>query len=185
MLNDPTPEQFARDRDWRARAARRYADKRAGERRSIPTPEGAFSRANGEALARLQRRAGIPVKKPAKTPKRRSSDGPWRDACIAAYGDRCIVPGCGDRAIEMDHIKPRAQGGRSVVENGLPLCGSWSRTIDGGHHLAKTQGRLRFRPEWLTAAQQTYLAQIGWVDWDEEGQPFGEGWRHFEERTAS
>lgn len=166
MATDPTPEALARDRAWRAEAARRYA-----------------MNATRKPLQRRPLERTPAKAKPARRAPRRN-DGPWREACIVAYGERCAVPGCGERGVEMDHIKPRGQGGQSVVENGIPLCGPFSSTTPGGHHLAKTEGRLRFRPEWLTPAQQTYLATLRWVDWDEDGQPFGEGWRHFTERTA-
>lgn len=76
----------------------------------------------------------------------------------------------------MDHMKPRSQQGRSDVENGLPLC----RT----HHEAKTSGTLQIRFEWLTTEQVTYLAEIGWVAWDADGQPSGEGWKHFAPRQS-
>lgn len=110
------------------------------------------------------------------------NDGPWRKECEAAYGTKCVV--CGDRSIEMDHVKPRAQGGRSVVENGIPLCGPWSRSVAGGHHDMKTRGELLFQHSWFTDEQRAYLAKIHWVDWDEDGRPFGEGWRHFDERSG-
>lgn len=95
----------------------------------------------------------------------------------------CIVPGCGSRDIEMDHIKPRGQGGKSVVENGIPLCGAWSKTVPGGHHQLKTDGVLKFEWAWLTPEQRTYLASIGWIDWDEDGNPVGNGLRHFNARS--
>ena len=76
----------------------------------------------------------------------------------------------------MDHLKPRSQGGPSVVENGLPLC----RT----HHEAKTSGTLQIRYEWLTDAQRAFLAADGWVDWDADGLPFGHGYRHFAPRPS-
>lgn len=150
----PSPKDFERDREWRASAAKKYAQKPRTPRTRAPS-------------------------------KARRNDAPWRAACEAVYGTVCIVPGCGSRAIEMDHIKPRAQGGKSVVPNGIPLCGQWSRTVPGGHHGMKTAGTMRFEWAWLTPEQRTYLASINWVDWDEAGKPFGEGLRHFEERRGT
>jgi hypothetical protein len=49
----------------------------------------------------------------------------------------------------------------------------------------KTRGELLFSYEWFTVEQLAYLAKIHWVDWDEDGKPFGEGWRHFHERSGS
>lgn len=108
------------------------------------------------------------------------NDAAWRQACVEAYGARCVV--CGDPNIEMDHLIPRSQGGASVVENGLPLCGAWSRTVDGGHHGAKTAGLLFVRYSWLTSAQIEFLADQGWVVWDKRGRTSGRGFKHFAPR---
>jgi hypothetical protein len=105
------------------------------------------------------------------------NDARWGIACRELYGTRCVV--CGDANTEMDHIIPRSQGGPSVLENGLPLCGAWSSTVDGGHHGMKTAGALKIKHEWLTPAQVEFLSKSGWVTWDENGQPVGRGWRHF------
>lgn len=168
VLGEPTKGGMDRDREWRRRSAQRYAQKQREKGPHI------------SAVKEIQKRIGIPR---SKSPAR--NDGPWRKACIEVYGHTCIVPTCGSRDIEMDHIKPRSQGGESVVENGIPLCGPWSEIVDGGHHLMKTSGRIKFEWAWLTEAQRAYLAAIGWVDWDEDGKPFGEGWRHFTERTEN
>jgi hypothetical protein len=79
--------------------------------------------------------------------------------------------------MEVDHLQPRSQGGASVVENGLPLC--------RGHHAAKTAGRLRIDRGWLDPDQVAWLAEVGWVRWQADGQPQGRGWRHFEARGGS
>lgn len=167
-LGRTTPDAIARDRQWRQQAAKRYAEKQA---------------------ARTLERAATPRTPPKPRPraarrKARRNDAPWAKECAQTYGTVCIVPGCGSRRIEWDHIKPRAQGGKSVVENGIPLCGAWSETLPAGHHGAKTAGTLKFDPAWLTDTQRAYLAGIRWVDWDADGQPYGEGWRHFTERTT-
>ena len=101
---------------------------------------------------------------------RRRNDSRWRQECLDAYGQWCRV--CGDYRVQMDHMHPRSQGGKSVVGNGLPLCRR--------HHEDKTNGRLRIDPAWLTAEQVRYLEDAKWVWWDEHGEPCGPGWKHFE-----
>lgn len=76
----------------------------------------------------------------------------------------------------MDHIWPRSQGGPSDVRNGLSLCVA--------HHEAKTAGTLKIRPEWLTAEQIGFLAEVGWVRWNEAGEPEGRGYKHFAARSS-
>lgn len=97
---------------------------------------------------------------------RRRNDGPWRNACIAVYGDACA--NCGCRGVQMDHMVGRAQLGPSAVENGLPLCGPWAELspFPGGCHQAKTDGKLRIRREWLTPEQVAWLADNGHAVWD-------------------
>jgi hypothetical protein len=122
-----------------------------------------------------------------KRPKR--NDAPWREECLTRRGRYCRACGAGGPAevagappfqrparLEVDHIKPRGQGGPSVVENGLVLCAS--------HHQAKTESRMVIRPEWLELDQLDWLKAVGWVWWDELGQPQGRGWKHFAPRTA-
>lgn len=98
------------------------------------------------------------------------NDGPWRKEVMATYGERCRS--CGStRWVQADHIWPRSQGGPSVVENGLPLCREC--------HDAKTASRLLIQWSWLEDAQIAWLASVGWVAWDQAGQPYGRGCRHF------
>lgn len=68
-----------------------------------------------------------------------------------------------------------------MVENGLPLCGPWSRQSPwpGGCHQAKTDRRMLLRREMFDADQLAYLAEQGWVAWDEKGEPYGRGYRGF------
>jgi hypothetical protein len=116
-------------------------------------------------------------------PKRRRNDAPWRNECIEVYGDVCRS--CGDTGnCQMDHLKPRSQGGPSVVENGLPLCGPASRVTPGGCHALKTERRMLVEPEWLTDDQIQWLSDVGWVTWDTDGQPYGRGWRNFAPRRV-
>lgn len=78
-------------------------------------------------------------------------------------------------------MMPRGQGGKSDPRNGLPLCGPWSQNTIGGCHQLKTDGRIVIEPEWLEQEQIEFLAAVGWVRWNEAGQPEGLGWRHFGE----
>jgi len=58
-----------------------------------------------------------------------------------------------------------------VVENGLVFCAT--------HHQAKTESRLLIRFGWLDPDQVAFLAEVGWVAWDDAGLPYGRGMRHF------
>lgn len=125
-------------------------------------------------------------KRAARRATRRHNDAPWRNACIEIYGHACIS--CGDVGnVEMDHIIPKSQDktARADVENGLPLCGAFSRTTPGGCHPAKTAGTLRFEFWWFTATQITYLAKKGWVSWDSDGEPHGRGMKHFQPKVSA
>jgi 5-methylcytosine-specific restriction endonuclease McrA len=107
--------------------------------------------------------------------KSRRDDGPWRAAVLALYGPSCVA--CGGREhVQADHIWPRSQGGPSDVGNGIPLCGEFGR---GKCHPRKTAGTMLIRPEWLKPVTRAFLAAAGWVDWDDNGQPYGRGCRHF------
>ena len=121
------------------------------------------------------------AKRAQKGPKH--NDSPWRAECIALRGEMCRS--CGDTAhVQMDHVIPKSQRPslRHDVRNGLPLCGEFSRNTPGGCHPAKTAGRLLLQFEWFDADQIAFLAAERWVDWDDAGQPFGAGMKHFGER---
>jgi hypothetical protein len=79
--------------------------------------------------------------------------------------------------LQADHIKPRSQGGPSVVENGMMLCED--------HHTAKTESRLKIRYEWLDEDQVAWLQQVGWVWWDDAGEVYGRGRKHFEPKRSA
>lgn len=146
-----------------------------GPKRPLTDAEVEKARADMDAWLERQRVTAAHARERSKS----RNDAIWRRDCIALYGERCVA--CGDRRVEMDHIIPRSQGGRSVVENGLPLCGAWSQSVDGGHHGMKTAGTLKIRREWLTEAQVVFLAEQGWVYWNDRGRPLGRGYRHFDE----
>jgi hypothetical protein len=136
-----------------------------------------------------------PKPEPRRPRPRRRDDSAWREECLGRRGRYCRacpsalqVPGvvvgnkiAGFRGmpipLEIDHVWPRSQGGPSVLENGLVLCRK--------HHGEKTAGRLRIEPGWLDADQVAWLADVGWVEWQADGQPRGRGWRHFEARGGS
>lgn len=105
----------------------------------------------------------------------RQNDGPWRNACIMARGEMCRCCLTTSR-VQMDHIKPKGQGGQNDVENGLPLCEE--------HHRMKTDSQILIEWAWLDPDQIEYLARIGWVEWDADGQPFGRGYKHFAPRRG-
>jgi 5-methylcytosine-specific restriction endonuclease McrA len=121
----------------------------------------------------------------ASTSRPKHNDGPWRNAVMAARGEQCRS--CGDtRHVEADHVIPKSQDStaRADVENGLPLCGAFSGNTPGGCHPAKTAGALKFEFEWFDPDQIEYLKAKGYVDWDEHGQPFGRGMKHFQPRRT-
>jgi 5-methylcytosine-specific restriction endonuclease McrA len=90
---------------------------------------------------------------------------------IAKRGAYCRSCGTG-QDLQADHVMPKSQGGRSVVENGTMLC----RTC----HQAKTEKRIKYKREWLDEDQVDWLAKTGWVSWDEDGRTRGPGYRGFE-----
>lgn len=141
-------------------------------------------------------RREVPQKR-SRNRKPRRNDGPWREQCLTRRGRYCrachpvIAAGCvvpghpiggsgtawNPLRLEVDHIKPRGQGGPSVVENGLVLCSE--------HHQAKTESRLLIRFEWLDPDQVAFLAAVGWCWWDDAGQPNGRGFKHFAANRAA
>lgn len=63
------------------------------------------------------------------------------------------------------------------MENGCMLC------LDC--HQKKTERKMLFRREWLDEDQIRWLAEQGWVAWDEEGIPYGRGSRGFARATPA
>ncbi|AMM44246.1 HNH endonuclease [Arthrobacter phage KellEzio] len=105
----------------------------------------------------------------------KQNDAPWRNDCIAEYGEWCRC--CGSpHGVQMDHIWPKSQGGKNEVGNGLPLCSTC--------HRRKTDSEIKIEWSWLTPLHLAYLKEVGWVDWDDDGQPFGRGWKHFGARRT-
>lgn len=115
--------------------------------------------------------------------KRRRNDGPWRNEVLEKRGAYCRS--CGEsQDLQIDHVMPRSQGGQSDVENGLVLCGPWSKASPwpNGCHQAKTEKRMTIEYDWLDPDQVEYLALKGWVSWNEQGEPGGHGCRGFAAR---
>lgn len=112
--------------------------------------------------------------------KRRRNDSQWRAEVLMIRGAFCRS--CGDtHDLQADHVMERSQGGKSVVENGLVLCGPWSRVTPGGCHARKTESRMLIRYEWLDDDQIAWLQEVGWVWWV-DGIPHGRGCKGFAER---
>lgn len=101
------------------------------------------------------------------------SRSPWRAQVLEVYGLTCVASSIGPCTgrIEAHHVKYRSQGGEDDWRNGIPLCGH--------HHRLVHSRDVLISPAWLMTDALEYLAGIGWVDWDEHGEPFGRGWRSF------
>lgn len=102
-----------------------------------------------------------------------SNGSTWRRAVLARYGEACVaqmVGRCNGR-IEAHHIVYRSHGGRNAAENGIPVCTE--------HHGQLHARRLLIHPEWLLWDAKEYLAEIGWVTWNTQGEPEGLGHRGF------
>lgn len=194
----PIKSDPAKTRAWQARGAKKYADRqrpsdiRPNDIQAIVTPkQSGLSeyRARQEAARALltdptvaevvtARSEPRPQPKPKRSKKKPRNDSGWRAEVMARYGPACVR--CGDRAhVQADHMWPRGQGGPSDVRNGLPLCGEFSRNTPGGCHPMKTASTIVIEPDWLAQEQIDWLAEVGWVAWDEHGQPYGRGWKHF------
>lgn len=178
----PLQSDPQKHREWQERS-RKKAQARAMEKMRTRGEKLAPLSTPTEGGARPAKGRTTPPARPKKA--RKHNDAPWRNACIALRGEMCRS--CGDTAhVEMDHIIPKSQKGelRSDTRNGLPLCGAFSRNTPGGCHPAKTDGRLQFEFEWFDADQIEFLAEQGWVVWDENGQPTGQGMKHFRPRRT-
>lgn len=109
----------------------------------------------------------------ARRPRRpRRNDSAWRAECLELYGEWCRVPDCPHpQPVQMDHLIPRAQGGPSVVGNGLPLCRV--------HHRLKTDHLLLIAPEWLDPRHVRWLSGEGHAEWLTDGVVIGRHCRIF------
>lgn len=90
------------------------------------------------------------------------------------YGFECPVrSGCYGR-LETHHLVYRSRGGQDLPENGIMLC-----TV---HHGRVHASQLLIEPRWLHPSAVAWLAELGAVDWDDLGQPFGRHWQSFAPR---
>lgn len=127
-------------------------------------------RSQQAAIDRLPSKA----KRVAKRAARRRNDGPWRAEVLSVRGTRCRS--CDTtRYVQADHVIPRAQGGPSVLANGLPLCGGFAN----GCHDAKTAGRLKIHHAWLDVDQIEWLHEAGHAWWLPDGSVAGPHCRLF------
>lgn len=130
-------------------------------------------------LAAIARRAVPAPREPkprsGRRPQRRN-DSQWRADCLEVRGEWCRVPDCPHpMPVQMDHLIPRAQGGPSVVQNGLPLCRM--------HHRMKTDHLLLIAPEWLDADMIVWLADEGHAEWLKDSVVVGRHCRIFADGT--
>lgn len=98
---------------------------------------------------------------------------PLRLETIGLRGGYCRACGRADLGLEMDHVIPRSQAPQYAydIRNCTMLC--------PGDHQAKTEKRLQYRRDMLDPDQVAFLAEVGWVDWQDDGLPFGRGHRGF------
>lgn len=165
----PLKADPSKARAWQQRGAQKYAARQ--REKAVEEPQ---IRSENAQLRRSGR---------GRSSKKKRNDSGWRKEVMALHGERCAA--CGDtNHVQADHMWPRSQGGPSHVLNGLPLCGEFSRNTPGGCHPKKTAGTMVIQPEWLLPEQIEWLAEVGWVAWDDQGQPYGRGWKHFAPRTV-
>jgi hypothetical protein len=99
--------------------------------------------------------AHIPKSLPAETKRelrlirQRRGQTRFREDLMQAYGGRCAVTGCADRAVlEAAHIAPFSKRGRYDVTNGLLLRTDWHTLFDLGLWAVDPQtGQVRVSPE--------------------------------------
>lgn len=139
--------------------------KRSGGLRADPATIRAWQQRSQAAALERRRHGGHRV---SQSIGRRRDDGPWARQCLEVYGPWCRA--CGSTGqVQVDHLIPRAQGGPSILENGLILGGPFGC----GCHDLKTAHRLLIKREWLTAATVSWLGVVGHVWWDDSGEVWG------------
>lgn len=66
-----------------------------------------------------------------------------RKGALQRDGYRCVVPGCGERAVVVDHILSRAKGGADTLANMRCLCrGHDNQVKEGASGERRNGGRL-------------------------------------------
>lgn len=77
----------------------------------------------------------------------------------------CVTPGCGQRSVVADHIKPRSKGGADALHNLRGLCTTChNQRRQGGEPRAwvASDGRPRDPAHWWNAApRETNLSGLG------------------------
>lgn len=106
---------------------------------------------------------------------RRRDDSQWRGDCLELRGEWCRACKT-SQDLQCDHMIPRAQGGGSVVENGLVLC--------RGCHERKTKHLLLINRDWLGVDQIKWLAVEGHAAWLPDGTVGGRHCPLFAELTT-
>lgn len=160
----------ARTEAWLRRSAKKYQENlQEKQDRKEPVRKEPIKRLepvraeNGRELGtsrhrRVQKRAA-----------QRRNDAPWRNEVFELRGRSCR--GCGGvQHVQADHLIPRSQGGPSVVENGLPLCGEFGV---GQCHVRKTAHSLLIERGWLDQDQIDWLKSEGHAWWREDGTVAG------------
>ena len=97
--------------------------------------------------------------------------GEWRFEVLTRYGHSCPAPEPHTGPLEAHHLIYRSRGGVEDPENGISLC--------RGHHGAVHARTLLIARSWLHDDSLEYLSAAGYVDWDEDGEPFGTGHKGF------
>ena len=133
----------------------------------------AWQRRTQEVAAKRAREATAPARterrKRQRSHARSRNDAAWRAQVMELRGERCRA--CGSsRHVECDHLIERSQGGPSIPENGLPLCGEFGPCRA---HVRKTRNELRIHRDWLDADQIEWLAREGYARWEDDGTVTG------------
>ena len=115
------------------------------------------------------------TKRREKRQRKKRNDAQWREEVMALRGPACRA--CGDTGhVECDHLIERSQGGPSIPENGLPLCGEFGACRA---HVRKTNNELQIQRSWLDPDQVAWLAEQGYAEWLPDGTVTGRFWKTF------
>lgn len=161
----PLRSDSAKLQDWQRRGVETYQNSR---RNREPIPRSAI------AVPKTRLSRAVSGKAPNRKPAR--NDGPWRRAVIALRGRVCRRCGA-TNDLQADHVMSRSQQGPSVVENGMMLC------REPCHRLV-TENKIQYEYDWLDPDQIVWLAEVGYVAYDDDGIPYGRGLRNFAERVG-